>query len=347
MVSCLLCEIHITSIPLFIALISIKYHIMQHFQDLEATKGVLSVIQQLYLDNIDKPESSSRGYHIDLGTLESISMASARRDVDLSLMVWDLAEHFGYSPTVTMFEDVIMSFAATKQDKNLFSALVDMEKNGHMPSAILMRYIALKVSYSQQRMDHSHNLLNWRGNEHLRSTSAMNVMLIGYGMMRDLNNAFFVFEELPRLGLQPDINTFSFLMEALYIDGKDRFPYKPGQPSNYNTQDIDDVVGAAQIILDAMEEAGIQKTKQFFYEHIRLLYTLGLLEDSKLVLEEAISAGIHLPMASVFMLSTRFAESGDFDNARVVANLSVAAGCGDFQDLTKRISNMETDYKID
>ena len=65
------------------------------------------------------------------------------------------------------------------------------------------------------------------------------------------------------------------------------------------------------------------------------------------MLEEAISAGIHLPMASVFMLSTRFAESGDFDNARAVANLSVAAGCGDFQDLTHRISNMETDYKID
>ena len=109
----------------------------------------------------------------------------------------------------------------------------------------------------------------------------MNALIIGHGMKRDIDNAFFVFENFARLNLRPDANTFSFLMEALYIDTKSRFPLEAGTQPTFNPQDVDDVVAAAQIILDSIDESGVKKTKSFFYEHIRLLYTLGLLEEAK------------------------------------------------------------------
>jgi hypothetical protein len=38
----------------------------------------------------------------------------------------------------------------------------------------------------------------------------MNALIIGHGMKRDIDNAFFVFENFARLNLRPDANTFSF-----------------------------------------------------------------------------------------------------------------------------------------
>lgn len=310
------------------------------FNDIDSTYEVLSIIQKLHLGDDDS--ASATDYKVDLGTLESISMASARLNVEVNLLVWDLVELFGYSPTGSMFEDVIMSFAATKQDENMYSALADMEKHGFVPSQALLRYVAVKVSYNENRLDHSQRMLTWRGNEHVRSTHGMNVLLIGYGMKRDLNTAFSVFEDFPKWELRPDASTFSFLMESLYIDTMDRFRQEAGQPlRQYKQDDIDDVIGAAQIILDAMKEAGVEKTKQFFHEHIKLFCVLGRPEDAKLVLEEAISSGTLVPMASLFKLATTFADNGDFENSYAVAGLSSAAGCGELPRLNSTINNLK------
>lgn len=305
------------------------------FHDTHATSEVLSVIQQLHLNSV---ESSL----IDQGTLEAVSIASARKNVDLTLQVWDMVEQFGYSPTASMFEDVILSFAATKQDENMYSALADMERNGFEPSPLLLKYIAVKVSRTDKKINYSHKLLTWHGNVDVHSKHGMNALLAGYGMKRDINNAFLVFEGFAQLHLQPDTNTFTFLMEALYIDTKERFPFKSEQRPQISPRDVSDVASAIQLILDAMDGAGVHKTKAFYYEHIRVLYCLGLLEDGKVVLEEAIATGTHVPMQTLFMLATRFAHFGDFKNAKAVAGLSNAAGCGDFNRLKNRIKNIES-----
>ena len=327
------------------------------FHDTHATSEVLSVIQQLHLNSVKSSpsspspsSSSSEDYRIDMGTLEAVSMASARKNVDLALQVWDMVEQFGYSPTASMFEDVILSFAATRQDENMYSALADMERHGFEPSPLLLKYIALKVSRTDKNIAYSHKLLTWHGNVHLHSKHGMNALLAGYGMKRDINNAFLVFEEFAELHLQPDTNTFTFLMEALYIDTKERFPFKLDQRPQIqiiSPRDVSDVVSAIQIILDAMDSARVHKTKAFYYEHIRVLYCLGLLEEGKVVLEEAVATGTHVPMQTLFMLATRFAHFGDFTNAQAVAGLSNAAGCGDFNRLKNRIKNIESSFNGD
>lgn len=314
--------------------------------DTDATHEILSIIQKLQLDIAVIEAPPVDDYRIDLGMLEAISMASARKNVDLTLLVWDLVELFGYAPTAGMFEDVIMSFAATYQNENMFSALADMERNGFVPSPGLLKFVGMKISRNDKRIRHSYNTITWRGNAHMLSRHCMNALIIGHGMKRDIDNAFFVFENFARLNLRPDANTFSFLMEALYIDTKSRFPLEAGTRPTFNPQDVDDVVAAAQIILDSIDESGVKKTKSFFYEHIRLLYTLGLLEEAKSAIEEAVSTGTAVPMASLFVLASRFALLGDFESARAVSGLSIAAGCGDFPRLTNRIKNLENNFNI-
>jgi len=315
-------------------------HCMHPFDDHEATHEILSVIQKLHPEDASSSLSADEDYRVELGILESISMASARKNIDLNLLVWDIVELFGYNPTESMFEDVIMSFAATKQDENMFTAMVDMEKNGFVPSHSLLRYVAVKVAFSKKRLDHSQKMLAWHGNEHIRSTHTMNAVMMGYGMNRDINAAFFVYEDLARFNLKPDATTFWFLMEILYIDTKDRFPYQSENPPEFKPEDIEDVVGAAQIILDAMEEAGMEKTSHFYHEYIRVLCALGQLDEAYSVLEEAIRSKTPLPAKSLFLLATRYTYCGEVDKAYAIEKLSEAAGCGPLPHLNNRIRNI-------
>lgn len=317
------------------------------FTDIEAVHEVLKTVQKLH-PNDDATPSPGNDYRVDLGTLESISMLSARKNIDLNLLVWDLVELFGDRPTESMFEDVVMSFAATKQDVNLYSALVDMEKNWFVPSRALLKYVAIKVGYHDKRLHHSKKLLTWYENEHLRSTHTMNSLIMAYGMKRDLNSAFFVFEEMTRYQLQPDMNTFTFLMDALYIDTKDRFDFRGKKKENQaNTDDVDNVVGAAQVILESMEEFSVPRSKSFTHEHVRVLCAVGKLDDAYAVLEEAVSTGTSVTGATMFLLANRFSELGEYERAHEVADLSEAAGCGDKSNLTNRINNIQRQSRTD
>ena len=200
--------------------------------------------------------------------------------------------------------------------------------------------IYVPVSLREEMMNWYHSSLHHPGAERMSLT--IRQYFYWYGIKKDINSAFRVFEDLEKFNLKPDADTFSSLMEILYIDTKERFPYQASMPPRYNKEDVDDVVGASQIVLGAMEEAGIQKTKHIYHEHIRLLCALGLLEDANLVLEEALSTRTPVPVASLFMIATRFADRGDFDMAHGVAALSVEASCGELPQLVNRINNIKS-----
>jgi pentatricopeptide repeat protein len=265
--------------------------------------------------------------------------AAKRGHIDLNLLVWDLVESCGERPTECMFEDVILTFANNKSDSNSFAALVDMEKNGFVPSRALLRQLALKLSYSKGRLRHAKNILTRVEDEEteIMSTASMNTLLLGFGMRKDIDAAFNVFDDLTRYRLQPDINTFSFLMETLYIDTKERLG-----SSHYGPDDTEAVLGAVETVLSTMEELGIEPTGNFIYEHIRLLCVVGKLDDAKNLLDDAISNHTRVDLGSIVTIANAFIKVGDFEMARTVADLSVAAGCGETPFyLTKRISDTE------
>lgn len=263
-------------------------------------------------------------------------MASARRNIDLNLLVWDMVEQSGYNPSESMFEDVIMSFAAMRQDTDMYAAMTDMESVGFVPSHLLIRYVALQIALPKypentRRLEYSYKRLTHHENTHMRSLHTMNALILGFGIKRDINSAFLVFEDFDRFNLRPDINTFTFLIESLYMDAKDSL-------ANCNAEDV---LGATQIILDSIEETGVKKSARFVHEHVRLLCIIGLPDDAKSVLEEAISAGMAIQSSSLFVLSTAYADGKCFEKAYEVAEMAEAAGCGELPLLINRLNNIK------
>lgn len=83
-------------------------------------------------------------YRVDLGTLEHIMAAAARKgSFDLNLMVWDLMDLLGYEPTECMYECTIQGFVmGFRQDHNMFAVLGEMEEQGYTPSRALIRSLS-------------------------------------------------------------------------------------------------------------------------------------------------------------------------------------------------------------
>ena len=270
--------------------------------------------------------STADDYRVDIGTLENISMISAQnKKVELNLLVWDLVELFGYEPTECLFEDVILAFGGGTSDQNLFAALVDMEKNGFVPSRVLLYRIAVTLSRNKGRLRHARKLLTSNEVENAMTTSSMNSLLLGFGMRKDLDSAFNIFDDFFRYGIRPDANTFSFLMEALYLDTKERFSAKA--PDSV-PDEVEDVLGAIEIVLNSMRAAGVEKSSHLIHEHVRLLCVVGKVEEAKIVLDEAIANRTRVSMGSIVSTAMSFARSGNFEMARTVAGLTDIAGCG-------------------
>jgi hypothetical protein len=83
-------------------------------------------------------------YRVDIGTLEHIMAAAARRgSFDLNLLVWDLMDLLGYEPTECMYENTIYGFAmGFRQDHNMLAVFGEMEERGYTPSRALIRSVS-------------------------------------------------------------------------------------------------------------------------------------------------------------------------------------------------------------
>lgn len=312
---------------------------MLHFQllDLDATTEILSSIQQLHHYQ-DHPYD----YSIDCGTLEATSvLVSKRGSIDLSLLIIEMAESFGYKISESMFEDVILSFAASKQIPQCLGALVDMEANGYVPSRELLRKVAKKLSYDDKRLRYTQHILTGNDNGNILSTATMNSLMMGYGMKKNIEAAFGIFDSFRELGLKPDSDTVTFLMEILYFNTTQKFGRRTYAKDNLSSEEIDDVVAEIDVVLATMKEEDIEPTRHFYHEYVRVLCCLGLFEDAKLALEEAVSNNINLQAGTIFLLSVQCAHRGHFDMARDVARLAPIAGCGKQPTLLRRINNMQ------
>lgn len=271
-----------------------------------------------------------------------ISILSAKRgSVELSLLIIELVESFGYTVSESMFEDVILSFAASRQVPQCLGALVDMERNGYIPSRELLRNVAKKLSYDDKRLRFTQHILTGNDNENILSTATMNSLMLGYGMKKNIESAFDVFKSFQELGLKPDSNTVTFLTELLYFSTKERFGQRLYAKDNLSPEDVNDVIGDIDIVLSTMKEEDIETTRHFYHEYVRLLCAIGLFEDAKLALEEAVSNKINLQVGTIFLLAVQCAHKGNFDMAQDVARLSVAAGCGRQPTLIRRINNLQ------
>jgi hypothetical protein len=310
------------------------------YSDPVATCEILQAIKNLTTDSASSSPSSSPSsseYKVDIGTLESISLSTQKGQTDLNLLIWDLVDLFGYKPTEGMFEDVVLSFGAARADASSFKALVDMEHNGYVPSYVLLRQFAVKLSGDHKRISHAHDLLNWDSQDGYLSSSTLNCLLLGFGMRKDIDMAFEVFESFAKYGLETDKNTYSFLMESLFLSAKDELN------SSSSPEDTNDISVVVDTIIGSMELAGVERSGNFVYEHIRILCMLNKFEDAKAMLEDAIENKLPIKPGLIVMIATEFANRGDVETARYVANLSATAGNGAAPEyLVRRIRSLST-----
>ncbi|KAL7476080.1 hypothetical protein ACHAW6_001961, partial [Cyclotella cf. meneghiniana] len=210
-------------------------------------------------------------YRVDTGTLEAMSLAAQKGQTELNLLIQDLVELFGHQPTERMFEDVILSFGSIRSDANSFKA-------------VLLRQIAFKLSGDFSRLRHARNLFTWNSDERFLSTTTINCLLLGYGIKKDINTAFDVFEDSANYQLQTDMNTFTSLMESLHLSVKDKSASASRSP-----EDIDHILAIIDTVIGSMELTRVERSAHFYYEHIRLLCLLTKVDNAKSLLEHAIS----------------------------------------------------------
>ena len=253
---------------------------------------------------------------------------------ELTLLVWDLAELFEIQPTECMFEDVVLSFGSTKSDKRSFNALLEMELSGYIPSSALLRQYAVKLSMNDRRLAHARHLLAYNHDGQYLSTSGINCLLLGYGMKKDLETAFELFENFDKYNIQADDNTYAFLMESLWLNVKDRVA-----SNEFADTDVDDILAVIDTVVSSMQLAEVDGGKRFAYEHMRLLCVLKQVDEARALLEYAIENKVPVKIGSIAMIANGYVDRGDAESARDVANLSAAAGCGEPTFLLRQIEN--------
>lgn len=303
------------------------------FDDLEATHEILLAIKKLYTDD-NTPTHVLNRCKIDLGSLEKISLHAARKTkfaygelplrLEVVLLIWDLVEQFDYEPNASLFEDIIQLFVRNKQHENALSALVEMEERlQEKPSRELIQSLAREISSDPRRLNYVHNIVTWHRNKHFHSTGTLNAVMHGFGMMRNMDMAFKVYDSFQRLGIQTDDRTYSILLESFNLSLRD-----------VETAPKDEIFLTVQELLIDMDSTGVWRNKEFCNEHIRLLCALDRLQDAAIELEELGSdLGTRrkdgIPCGTVIMLVNRLLQSQEFKRARDVARLSEQVGCAD------------------
>ena len=301
--------------------------------DMEATHEILLAIKKLYTDD-NTPTHVLHRCRIDLGSLEKISLHAARKTkfaygelslrLEVVLLIWDLVEQFDYEPNASLFEDIIQLFVRNKQHENALSALVEMEERmQEKPSRELIQSLAREISSDSRRLNYVYNLVTWHRNKHFHSTSTLNAVMYGFGMMRNMDMAFKVYDSFQRLGIQTDDRTYSILLESFNLSLRE-----------VETAPKDEIFFTLQELLIDMDSAGVGRNKEFCNEHIRLLCALDRLQDATIELEQLGSdlgprRKDGIPCGSVIMLVNRLLQAREFKLARDVARLGEQVGCAD------------------
>jgi len=125
-------------------------HVLQNqFPYTKVDETILAMKAIIKLQSSWEPGDSHPNYKVDIGTLEHIMAAAARKgSFELNIFVWDLIDLLGYEPTECMYENTLQGFSmGVRQDHNMFAVLGEMEDRGFTPSRALIRSLSKSLRY--------------------------------------------------------------------------------------------------------------------------------------------------------------------------------------------------------
>eukprot|EP00548_Thalassiothrix_antarctica_P016260 CAMPEP_0194196056 /NCGR_PEP_ID=MMETSP0154-20130528/76464_1 /TAXON_ID=1049557 /ORGANISM="Thalassiothrix antarctica, Strain L6-D1" /LENGTH=745 /DNA_ID=CAMNT_0038920631 /DNA_START=232 /DNA_END=2469 /DNA_ORIENTATION=- len=158
-------------------------------------------------------------FQLDRGMLQHILMAASKRGhQDLALLVWDLNELWGYTPTTGCFESMIHTFAKGRRNDNdvidCFSEMIRL--HGEKDYRPLIRSISYTLRASANRCTRFRvQLFQKRKNQNVH---IFNSVLSAYSESGNLHHCLKLLDTLRIYdGVEPNADSYSFVMEALAV----------------------------------------------------------------------------------------------------------------------------------
>lgn len=182
---------------------------------------------------------------------------------------------------------------------------------------------AIFFSFSARRVDFAYELLTSQEIEGIRiSASSLNIIMSACAELGDVDRAFSTWDDFKTFKIEPNVDTYSFLLESLSCS--------LGDLKKNNAQRKKDVPGcldAAYAILTLMEENGVPLCQHCIDNYAQLLCNAGRLDAATEFLVDSIEKGEAVGNKTIIVLAKNNAEAGNFDVARQLASKTTEHFC--------------------
>jgi pentatricopeptide repeat protein len=148
------------------------------------------------------------------------------------------------------------------------------------------------------------------------SVASLNVILSACAGIGDVDRAFATLEDFKRYKLVPNVDTYSYALEALTRSIDPEFE----RDSKRRKEKASACREAAESILAEMAEKGLSPCHHCIEEFTLLLLNIGQdIAATEFVLER-MDEGLHVGNKTILILSSKLADLGEFKMARLVAS---------------------------
>lgn len=325
----------------------LESHSFNNFQDIGPITSLLEGIITLVKNPVE--EERENAFYLDEGLLEELISVGAQQKVSsFVLLVWDLVELLGYSPTESMYENAVIAFCRfDKQDHHAFAAMSEMEEKGFKPSRDFIRNVSNILKMSVRRLDHTYYMLTQKTPEETNlSTSILNCLLSACAQEGLLDRSFAVFDQFEKFNLEPDEDTFAFLMESLtneinqmrsilLIDPKSQ-KVVCRNPTKHYDEDMQMYLESIDEIQGMLAERNLPQNRFFLHHYIGGFVGLGKVQQAITILEKAIDNNEVVLMKTFEHFALQCAYHGDEEMTSHVLSLIIKSG---YKEIPMQISD--------
>lgn len=173
-------------------------------------------------------------------------------------------------------------------------------------------------SFSARRVDNAHRLLTSQETEGTRiSVSSLNVIMSACAELGDVDRAFATWDDFNTYNIEPNADTYSFLLEALAVNMS---PLEKQDDAHRMQDDAPGRLDAASAILSLMEGNGVKKCQHCIGNYVQLLCNVGRLDAATEFLLDSVEKKELVGNRILCIVAKNNAKAGNFDIARLLAS---------------------------
>jgi pentatricopeptide repeat protein len=287
-------------------------HNLFPFSDSQACESMLRSLLVLIKQDISSRNKVRSRYRIDMGTIDSMSVSSVRSgNSKIILLLWEIIELLGYTPSESVYENTIITFAISGNTSSAFDALQAMEGDEFPAKRALVRNFSRVLRSKPGRLTGVSQMF-------LKSCrisiGSFNTILSAFSGMGRIEQAMDFLEQASALGLEPDVESYSFAIEAL---GKDLLRRRGAIPKALKEKSLEQ----AGSILDEMEQRNVSPSHDIVRNYVELLCLSGEVATATGVVKDALASN-QPPLVSnktIYRIAMANADQGHFCAARDLA----------------------------